>query len=150
MLWTGRSCRRRQCWLWRNRKRATGTASAPKLRQSRFNCNRQLVQRVGREPPAAVDHIHRDRPEPVHGWHLALGERLRVRAGPVQLLAFAVEQGGWVNGVVRQVGRPTIRGHGRTLQIVGAIAALTLHQIKRLAIACSRGSLSFKYNFQLH
>ena len=36
MLWTGRSCRRRQCWLWRKRKRATGPASAPKLRQNRF------------------------------------------------------------------------------------------------------------------
>jgi len=34
MLWTGRSCRRRQCWLWRKRKRATGLASAPKLRQN--------------------------------------------------------------------------------------------------------------------
>src|SRR5271166_1940273 len=34
MLWTGRSCRRRQCWL--KRKRATGPASAPKLRQNRF------------------------------------------------------------------------------------------------------------------
>ena len=27
---------------------------------------------------------------------------------------------------------------------------VTLHEIKRLAIACSRGSLFFKYNFQLH
>jgi hypothetical protein len=36
MLWTERSCRRRQCWLWRKRKRATGPASAPKLRQNRF------------------------------------------------------------------------------------------------------------------
>jgi hypothetical protein len=36
MLWTGRSCRRRQCWLWRKRKRATGPTSAPKLRQNRF------------------------------------------------------------------------------------------------------------------
>ena len=36
MLWTGRSCRRRQCWLWRKRKRAAGPASAPKLRQNRF------------------------------------------------------------------------------------------------------------------
>jgi hypothetical protein len=32
MLWTGRSCRRRQCSLRRKRKRA----SAPKLRQNRF------------------------------------------------------------------------------------------------------------------
>ena len=39
MLWTGRSCRRRQCWLWRKRKRATGPASAPKLRQNRFKCS---------------------------------------------------------------------------------------------------------------
>ena len=38
MLWTGRSCRRRQCWLWRKRKRAAGPTSAPKLRQNRFNC----------------------------------------------------------------------------------------------------------------
>src|SRR5208283_1479258 len=29
MLWTGRPCRRRQCWLWLKRKRATGPASAP-------------------------------------------------------------------------------------------------------------------------
>ena len=36
MLWTGRSCRRRQCWLWRERKHATGPASAPKLRQNRI------------------------------------------------------------------------------------------------------------------
>ena len=36
MLWTGRSCRRRQCWLWRKRKRAAGPTSAPKLRQNRF------------------------------------------------------------------------------------------------------------------
>jgi hypothetical protein len=36
MLWTGRSCRRRQCWLWRKRKRDTAPASAPKLRQNRF------------------------------------------------------------------------------------------------------------------
>src|SRR5271166_6274962 len=46
MLWTGRSCRRRQCWLWRKRKRATGPASAPKLRQNRFNCNRQGLGRL--------------------------------------------------------------------------------------------------------
>jgi hypothetical protein len=39
MLWTGRSCRRRQCWLWRKRKRATGLASAPKLRQNRIKCS---------------------------------------------------------------------------------------------------------------
>ena len=36
MLWTGRSCRRRQRWLWRKRKRAAGPTSAPKLRQNRF------------------------------------------------------------------------------------------------------------------
>ena len=36
MLWTGRSCRRRQYWLWRKRKRATVPASAPKLRQNRI------------------------------------------------------------------------------------------------------------------
>ena len=29
MFWTGRSCRRRQCWPWRKRKRAIGPASAP-------------------------------------------------------------------------------------------------------------------------
>jgi hypothetical protein len=39
MLWTGRSCRRRQCSLWRKGKRATGPADAPKLRQNRFKCN---------------------------------------------------------------------------------------------------------------
>ena len=46
MLWTGRSCRKRQCWLWRKRKRAAGPTSAPKLRQNRkqysilrFKCN---------------------------------------------------------------------------------------------------------------
>jgi hypothetical protein len=39
MLWTGRPCRRRQCWLWLKRKRATGPASAPKLRQNRFKYN---------------------------------------------------------------------------------------------------------------
>ena len=39
MLWTGRSCRRPQCWLWRKRKRATGPASAPKLRQNRIKCS---------------------------------------------------------------------------------------------------------------
>ena len=32
MLWTGTSCRGRQCWLWLKR----GPASAPKLRQNRF------------------------------------------------------------------------------------------------------------------
>src|SRR5271169_2292190 len=41
MLWTGRSCRRRQCWLWRKRKRATGPASAPKLRQNRIKCSKR-------------------------------------------------------------------------------------------------------------
>ena len=30
MFWTGRSCRRRQCWPWRKRKRAIGPASAPR------------------------------------------------------------------------------------------------------------------------
>jgi hypothetical protein len=39
MLWTGRSCRRRQCWIRRKRKRATGPVSAPKLRQNRFKYN---------------------------------------------------------------------------------------------------------------
>jgi hypothetical protein len=39
MLWTGRPCRRRQCWLWRERKRATSPASAPKLRQNRIKCS---------------------------------------------------------------------------------------------------------------
>jgi hypothetical protein len=39
MLWTGRSCRRRQCWLWRKRKRATGPASSPKLRQNGIKCS---------------------------------------------------------------------------------------------------------------
>jgi hypothetical protein len=36
IIWTGRHCRRRQCWLWLKRKHATGPASAPKLRQNRF------------------------------------------------------------------------------------------------------------------
>jgi len=31
MLWTGRSCRRRQCWLWRKRKRARGPAAIAKI-----------------------------------------------------------------------------------------------------------------------
>ncbi len=43
MLWTGRPCRRRQCWLWRKRKRATRPASEPKLRQNRIICNRHLA-----------------------------------------------------------------------------------------------------------
>ena len=43
MLWTGRSCRRRQCWLWRKRKRATGPANAPKLRQNRFKYSATLA-----------------------------------------------------------------------------------------------------------
>jgi hypothetical protein len=30
-----KTLQRRQCWLWRERKHATGSASAPKLRQSR-------------------------------------------------------------------------------------------------------------------
>src|SRR6202521_6229195 len=39
MLWTGRPCRRGQCWLWRKGKGATGPASAPKLRQNRIKCS---------------------------------------------------------------------------------------------------------------
>ena len=39
ILWTGRPCRRRQCWLWLKRKHATGPASASKLRQNRSAVN---------------------------------------------------------------------------------------------------------------
>jgi hypothetical protein len=36
MLWTARSCRRRQCRLWLKRKHSADPAGAPKLRQNRF------------------------------------------------------------------------------------------------------------------
>ncbi|SRR5260370_27339698 len=69
MLWTGRSCRRRQCWLWRKRKRATVPASAPKLRQNRikcsslrFKCNRLLYLNRGL-PGSAVYDLSTDRQE---------------------------------------------------------------------------------------
>jgi hypothetical protein len=41
----------------------------------------------------------------------------------------------------------------KTLQVFEAECCgvvVTLHEIKRLAIACSRGTLFFKYKFQLH
>ena len=57
MLWTGRSCRRRQCWLWRKRERATGPASAPKLRQNRFKCNRYLLRQLAPLVPSYPAHL---------------------------------------------------------------------------------------------
>ena len=39
ILWTGRFCRGRQCWLWLRR----GPASAPKLRQNRFKYSSTAV-----------------------------------------------------------------------------------------------------------
>ena len=56
----------RQCWLWRKRKRATGPASAPKLRQNR-------VQMVHDLP--AID-SHRDQPKSPHALYRA-GANLR-------------------------------------------------------------------------
>jgi hypothetical protein len=41
MLWTGRSCRRRECWLWRKRKCVTGPATAPRLRQNPIKCSKR-------------------------------------------------------------------------------------------------------------
>ena len=43
MLWTGRSCRRRQCWLWLKRKRP----QVPQVHQScvrtRIKCSQTIV-----------------------------------------------------------------------------------------------------------
>ncbi len=85
MLWTGRSCRRGQCWLWRKRKRATGPASASKLRQNRFKYRTTIdtkVQVCQLDFPCIVA------AEPVKTWHgivlLVDAKAMEVEVGPVE------------------------------------------------------------------